>query len=61
MKGKRGALGYRAAMEDPSYKTDLEVAQAMGAFIVDPPDTEFQRGYLSGLRERLRQLLEKRL
>lgn len=43
--GKQDALAE-------SFRSDLEVARSLASFIDDPPDSNYQRGFLAGLRER---------
>ena len=39
------------AIREKEFKTDLEVAASIALFLVDPPETTFQRGYLARLKE----------
>ena len=49
---KNFEAGRKVALNDESYESDLEIAEAIGSFYNDPANTDFQRGYLAGLKER---------
>ena len=48
--------GYLAA-EAQNESNWLEVAASAATFVDDVPDSDFQRGYLAALKDRLRELL----
>ncbi len=44
--------GYRAAVKVVQEYTDLEIAKAIGQFLDDPADSDWQLGYLAALKAR---------
>ena len=51
--------GFQEALTDDKYKSDLEVAEAIGSFYRDSPDSPFQEGYLAGLKTRFMKMQGK--
>ena len=42
--------GYKAAIQEVDDGDIYNIPAALELFVLDPPDTDYQRGYLSGLR-----------
>ena len=41
---KSFSRGRKEALNNESYESDLEIAEAIASFYNDPADTDFQRG-----------------
>lgn len=43
--------GMNAATAEAQSCSDLEIAAQIASFLDDPPDTDFQHGYLAALKQ----------
>lgn len=43
--------GMNAASAEAQSCSDLEIAAQIASFLNDPPDTDFQHGYLAALKQ----------
>jgi len=43
--------GYRHALDEAQYMLSIDVVHSIASFRFDPPDTDFQRGFLEGMED----------
>ena len=43
--------GYRHALDEAQYMLSIDVVHSISSFRQDPPDTDFQRGFLHAMEQ----------
>tara|TARA_B110000858_G_scaffold76832_1_gene89072 strand:- start:296 stop:472 length:177 start_codon:yes stop_codon:yes gene_type:complete len=43
--------GYQHALDEAQYMLSIDVVHSIASFRFDPPDTDFQRGFLEGMED----------